>query len=362
MLALLLLLGQAAPVAEPSREARVLGLLARAHMLGADYYPSARFAACASRFGGVPRVESADRSARCGNSNNGTLDAPVARRAALELCKIYGLTMEREYRLVEGPNSVVLDGLDPAARIGIDLEGEGSRGTLAEPLPEADVSALSAEEHEWLTARGLRVHSDETTRHRRYDQDEFTPLLTYLAGVVRFLNEVTEGEDVDLGGLLFERDATWDWFAGSLAERTGSIRLHDYGFECLEAGTVRLACRGLLDLGPPPEPGFLGPILRDRGYADPLPMTGSGGRPTALVLQMHAWREEATGTSTPEVSIVLRQRIDGVERTHASRSFALFLPGNFDLAQPFELDLELTPGHYRFYFPARIGAAAGEER
>jgi hypothetical protein len=50
--------------------------------------------------------------------------------------------------------------------------------------------------------------------------DRCTPLLAYLASVVRFLNDATHGEDVELGGVLFEREAVW---TPRLAPRDGVL-------------------------------------------------------------------------------------------------------------------------------------------
>jgi hypothetical protein len=51
--------------------------------------------------------------------------------------------------------------------------------------------------------------------------------------------------------------------------------------------------------------------------------------------------------------------LDGNELVHECHSFVAFLPREFDLARPFVLELELSPGRYSFHGgPARIGAAA----
>jgi hypothetical protein len=46
-------------------------------------------------------------------------------------------------------------------------------------------------------AKGWRLHVADIGDFPCLDSDQFTPTLAFLVGVVEFLNEVTEGEDVD---------------------------------------------------------------------------------------------------------------------------------------------------------------------
>jgi hypothetical protein len=84
----------------------------------------------------------------------------------------------------------------------------------------------------------------------------------------------------------------------------------------------------------------------------------SHGAPSVVVVK-HAVKA-LPGAPRPEFRMHYRQTLDAREVVHECRSFVAFLPSAFDLARPFELELDLGPGRYCFYGgPARVGMAAG---
>lgn len=359
MLALLLMAagGQASEL--PSREERVLELLrgiAGQHV----HYPRASFELAPAPYGDGPVVVPFVQIS-CGNSDCGTFDDARARRLGLDLCRIYGWQPARDQRLVEDGKSVLLDGLDPNAKLGFKLLGRGIHEMFAEALPEHPVTAMDEGEFEWLRAEGYQLHVAGVERYRCNDGDEFTPTLAYLAGLVRFLNDSTEGEDVDLGGLLFEREATWPWPAASELAVPQGIRAEGKGgwdlvLTAERAGTVRFACRGASEFGPPVVQSafFQGTEIEHRGR--PLGPT-TAGAPSMLLLPCHPQGFDESVRS-PDLATRLRQRIGGRELVHESPTTMLFLLSTFDLARPFELELDLEPGRYSFHAHARIGGAA----
>jgi hypothetical protein len=76
--------------------------------------------------------------------------------------------------------------------------------------------------------------------------DEFTPILAYIAGVVRFLDSVTEGEDVRLDGLLTSCERGWSLPAWELEEKVEHVTARGWRSELEIAAptTIRLSFRG----------------------------------------------------------------------------------------------------------------------
>ncbi len=358
-LAFVLLLTQA-PAA--TREERVLELLGGIDTPGAC--ASAHFRSVAPAVGKARVIEPLDLSS-CGNSDNGTFDDARARQLALELCALYDLAAWRDQLVSEGGRSVLLDGFDPVHKLGFKLRGRGNLRTLGHALPEHDATALDEGELAWLGAQGIRVHVADVDLYHVYDGDEFTPLLAYLAGVVRFLNEATDGEDVEVGGLLFEREASWPWRAGAGVVTPEGIAASGGGGDDLElvveqAGVVTFPCRGLPDFVVPAPRSFMAPESDAESSRTARMLSGSTrGAPSVLVVPAHASPPEGTRPwREPLFTLRVRQRQGETELVHESHSFTLFLPSAFDLARPFELELELGPGRYSFWKAARLGAAA----
>jgi hypothetical protein len=341
-----------------AREERVLALLAEVHRSGSYRYSQVVFESVEPPLGEgpvvLPRI-----SVPCGNSDTGTFDDARVRALATELCRIYGLAVENERREVEGTKSVVLDAFDPVARVGFELRGHGCPETLCSGLPEDPADALDAAEYEWLASRGVRLHVADVAPYRGYG-DEFTPTLAYLAGLVRFLNRVTGGEDVNLDGLLFEREAAWPVrFVAAEGVRVRPGWLGD-GRELLvdRPATLTFTCRGLPDLGTAPTRDTWGFFETPERALEHGQLRSSHGAPSVLYLDGEALRP-APGEPEPMVRLRLRQELDGVELVRESRSLALFLTSEFELTRPFQLEVQMARGRYTLG-EFRIGAAALE--
>lgn len=284
------------------------------------------------------------------------------RRAALRLCSIYGLAAEPLRLGADGETSVVLDGLDPERKIGFDLRGFDDLDWSSEALLEESSIALDEGELTWLDTQGFRVFVADVVRFRKLDGDQFTATLACLSGLVAFLNEVTEGEDVALGGFLFEREANWPLFAADRPLPDGVRRFsefHEHRLVVERPVKITIPCSGLLDFGPPVGRVFEEPAEQSEREERVRFPSSTRGAPSVLnlcggVLPL----DGALGGHQPSFLLRIRQRLGEDELVHETDRYTLFLPGSFDLAQPFELDLELSPGRYTFYGPARIGAAA----
>jgi hypothetical protein len=330
--------------AAASRQARVLALLQRIptehSQLG-----SVQVAAATNAHGCA--IVAPAVLGLCGTGWLPAFDADLARQLAAELCRIYGLTVQQS---VAAPNGVAaqLDAFD--AEIGIALE---LRGTV-EPKPlahggawptvadEPAASDLDVAEHRELLAAKLRVHTaDVQSFWGAPSQDRMTTTLCYLASVGAFLNDVTDGEDVDWGALP-PRDGRWLSFELP-KERAG------LGVEAWSGGggctlVVGKATEVVLAVDP-----ARSMALREGGASGALP---NHGRPVAL--RLHGGSE--TGAT---VAIALRQRgKDGRERILAtSQTDHLFAPGDFDATRSFAFVLSLPPGRYRLQNTGWIGGA-----
>jgi hypothetical protein len=348
-LALVLLAAQAS---EPSREERVLELLQRIRPRANGFYALARFEVRTTPLGsgalGFPRY-----GVLCSGLDEGTIDGARARALARELFAIYGLEVVPDLPLGGEGGLALIDGVAYPAKLGFELRGCSVRATGAQALREHADAELDAGELEWLGSQGFRLHVADVTEYRRIAGDEFSPTLAWLAGLARFLNEHTDGEDVELGGLLFEREGTWAWPADAAAVAVAGAHVTDRGGDWLEL-TVERGCTiafasTAAGWGPPETEAFLRPP------AEPAPLQGSTrGAPSVILLDVvvDPLPSAAPGTE-PEVRLRVRQR----DRVRESPSFAVFLTRDFDLAEPFEVELELAPGRYLVQGPARLGAA-----
>lgn len=360
MLALVLLLA-VAQAGEPTRETQVLELLRGLEQAGEGHYPSACFALVEPAFGSGAAFE-ARAFIFCGNSDIGSFDDQEARGLVRRLGAIFGLELEPDVERRIGDGRALLDGFDSAAGVGFELRGR--RGAAREAVEEPPEDTL--DEFEWrvLAGQGVRVHVDDARRFRDWDGVTFSGLVAYLSGVVAFLNEVTEGEDVELGGLRFEREARWQPAELDLrgVRISGLSKLpsaHEFRVE--QAGKLLISCAGRTELLPAEDLAF------GQGLAalSAEQRSWSGERragPSVLHLRLYAEPAESAEEvpyELPAFVVKLRQTRAGTEHVVAGvpRQTTLFLPSAIDLGEPFTLELEVARGLYRIE-GARLGVSA----
>jgi hypothetical protein len=223
---------------EPTREERVLELVERIRPAWYTQYGNARFQAQPAPLGDgtvfLPRF-----GVHCANSDDGTFDDGRARALARELFAIYGLETVRDVPLHDGERAAVVDGIAYPSKLGFELRGQGVSEMRGVARPEPDETALDARDHAWIAAQGFRLHVADVDDHRQVAGDGFTATLAYLAGLVHFLDAATAGEDVDLGGLLFEREGTWAWPVDEAVAGCADARVTDRRGRSLDLTVVR---------------------------------------------------------------------------------------------------------------------------
>jgi len=289
----------------------------------------------------------------CGTDST-EIDDDRFRDLAVDVLRIYGLRPDLNVAWSDEHGSARLDAYDPDRHLGFELRGRGDGDAFTEPSEDVR-DFLDDEEVERVRATGHRLYVADMRAYRD-DEDGFTPALAFLGGLIRFLNDNTDGDDVNLGGLLFEREASWRWtippvpglsVAGHAFHESSTVLIAE------RAVTVSIPCGGLTDFGPPKEhqlPGFGPPLTALR--------SSTRGAPSVVATKFSV-SALAEDDPRPEFLVRYRQMLDGEELVHECLSSPAFLPSDFDLARPFVLELERSPGRYWFHGgPARIGAAA----
>ena len=361
----LLLVATLARTDEPTRAERVLALLSELSQARTWYYADTIFESVPPPLGDGPVLVPRVALVMCATRDHFALEDEHARRLGRELFAIYGLAPQANRREADGTRAVVLDGLDPAAGLGFELRGRlrpPSEDALAgrtdwweEVEHEEPAVALDADEFAWLTARGLRLHVADVESYRG-SLERFTPMLAYLASLVRFLNEVTTGEDVELGGLLFEREAVVE----PRFDARDGLHVYELGYArnlvVDRPTTLTFAFSGRADLQAAPERDTWGiyetpdETLRRRDFH------ATRGAPSVLYLRGEAVADQGP---RPDFRLRFRQRVDGSAVERESHGAPLFLPSTVELSEPFELELELSPGRYSFGH-IHLGTAARE--
>jgi hypothetical protein len=122
--------------------------------------------------------------------------------------------------------------------------------------------------------------------------------------------------------------------------------------------TLTLSCRGRADLQAAPERDTWGfyetpdETLRRRDFR------ATRGAPSVLYLKGEAVAD-IPGGPRPDFRLRFRQRVDGSAVERESHGAPLFLVSSVELTEPFELELELSPGRYTFR-SVHLGTAACE--
>lgn len=328
--------------APASREEQVLALVRELHAGGlVSWYTNTSF-----RREGAAVVP--DIPISFGNSHNGVFDAGRARELGRRLFEIYGLSPSADVRFDIG-DGAVLDAFDAARNIGFELSGRkpSSNRMFATPEAEPPDEALDEAERLELAHQGIRVLAADLARYPLMDGDQFTPMLAWLAGLAAFLNELTDGPELDLSALLFARAQRFPLPDGAglalplgVSARAGRGHL---GFLVERPATLRLEFGG--DGAPPP---LAGRKLRHvQATAEPLdrPLS-TAGAPTVLhLVEIY----DALGHERARGESPLRLRLLQADLEVESEDATLFAPSAFDAARPFALELRLAPGSHQFW-------------
>jgi len=285
----------------------------------------------------------------CGTGWQPAFDPELTRSLARELCAIYGLEVVAD---APAPADVParLDCLDRARGIGLKLRGtvvrkEIAGGSWPTVVDEPAATDLDVAEHQALGKAGVRVHvADVQSFWGAMSEDRLTTTLCYLASVAAFLNEVTDGEDVDCSALL-PFDARLLPFDAPKAHADLRVEPWRGGFSL----TAERATDVTLAVDPQRATSRVGDVLASAPANESRPVV-------VQVLGLQAERGA--------FALSLRQRgKDGAERELArSTTDVLFVPGTFDSTQPFALALALQPGQYRCDTTAWISAPVAPKR
>jgi hypothetical protein len=302
----------------------------------------------------------------CGTGWRQAFDPALARSIGRELFAIYGLTA-----IADAPAPGVATRLDTLAegpRIGLKLRGLVEHREVAGPgsswpvvVPEPGATDLDLGEYRALLAAGFRIHTaDVESFWMAASQDTFTTTLGYAASVVRFLNEVTDGEDVDLAACTAAR-SVWIGIAApraapgySVRQGTGVVRL-----DVTRPTAVRIEVdprRAEVASGPMADDPKTRPIAPRAPVRAPL---ANRGRPTFVQLLGYGADKDTA------CRFVLRQRLAGgagaagaEQELAASDGPLLVVRGTFAAERPFVLELRLQPGSH--WLGERVWLAAAE--
>jgi len=296
-----------------------------------------------------------------GNSMSGLFDAGAARKLAGEIFRAYGVELETGVALDEPSVHARLDGADRSRKIGFKLRGAGSNEQMfAQAIPEPANTDLEAAERAALAKAGWKLHVVGMDQYELMDGDQLTPTLAYLAGVIEFLNSVTDGPDLDLRSVLmgellhFPVPKLEALGLGNSARKLESGPYSSVTFLLERSQTITLRFNA---------PGAPAPTVEARGsrrFAAESPATeeeklpSTTGRISAIQtpFSMHRLQvDQATGKPlpTPEpMRVKLTQaRAAGAEPLAIdARSDLVFVPSSFDAARPFEVEVTLAPGTY----------------
>lgn len=332
------------------RERKVLEVLTRAvtgDSTGSSFwYPRTTFERTKNECGStvvVPRIP-----IMFGNSRNGVFDAERARQLARGMFEAYGLRPAADVDIGDGDTGAELDGFDRHRRVGFELNGrpDGEPGMAGGVAAEAPSDELSKDEHAKLAADGIEIHLVDLANYPLMDGDQVTPTVAYLAGIVAFLNEVTDGPDIDLDAVLLRRSQR---FPMSPIDAPAGVEVrHDERQVTL---TVEKAISVPIAIDPAKSVQVAAEGSRRFDRWDdaerPLPTVG---RPTVIRL---AHRPGSAGTPAPRVRIVqAATKLDVVITAPVG-----FLPSGFDATRPFMLILQLEPGVHVIDTHVQVGVA-----
>ncbi len=369
-LSLFLGLGAEAQDARPlGREERVIALLQRVARpdgwATGHWYPRSTFERLADgpAHAIVPRIP-----ITCGNSRRGLFHASRARQLARDTFEIYGLAPRVDEGLASAHGRAVLDGYDVERRVGFELRGSGARARATGASAESEAAEreldyglddglddeLDDAELRALEAQGVRIHVADVEDYPLMDGDQFTPTLAYLAGIVEVLNEVTEGEDVDLSAILLRHAQHFPLPVVAMAELAQGViatRKETHAELVVRArATLHFELGGEHGVQP-----MDGRELRSRQappvlLEHPLPTLGAPG--VLLLDGCHPIGPHALAAGESHVTMRLLQAAAGLDVR--APGVMLFTSSHFDATSPFVVELELAPGTYSLRNPRVI--------
>lgn len=143
-----------------------------------------------------------------GNSYSGIFDVSLARKRAVQAFAAYGIEIERNVAIQGDGISATVDGLHRDSGLGFELRDptepvlDFSGGPTVDYAKQYDASIfLDDAEITELRAAGWRIHVADPKP--RFDGDEFTPGMAYLASIIEYLDRETDGPDFDIETVLF---------------------------------------------------------------------------------------------------------------------------------------------------------------
>ena len=285
-----------------------------------------------------------------GNSYSGIFDVGRARKLAAQAFRAYGLDPRARDVAAEG-HVAKIDGVDQKTKIGFEIRlPDKAEGFLGAKLPTEPASErLTSEGLDALEREGYELHVVDGEQYPVMDGDSFTTELAYLAGIVDFLNAVTDGPDVDLGAVLYGEFAGWTPHAagkvtcskgGKVTAKDGTLRAY------MPRGgkvTLRLDPTDLLVLPESDEK----PRYWNRDTLVPATRAVSTeGRICVVCVDVVLERPEKEGVR-PKVCVLQEEDGEAKATKVTSRSGKVFLPTRFDAARSFEIELELGVGVWR---------------
>jgi len=292
-----------------------------------------------------------------GNSAMGLFDSGRARLMAVEVFRAYGIELETGAALDTPSVHARLDGADRARKIAFKLRGANeendgrTRPVIGGGKAESASSDLDATELAALVENGWKLHVTSIDNYPLMDGDQLTPTVAYLAGVIEFLNAVTDGPDLDLRSVLmgvrqrFEVPSLADLGLGKGAPRSIGNQESLDEFELGSARTVTLRFN---------QPGSRPPTLLGRGRTTELqPPATPAERAKALstagcisALQIPISVREITRAETLRIRLTQVREPGAKPLLIEARSKLVFTPSSFDAARPFELEISLPAGEY----------------
>jgi len=327
--------------AGPEREAGVLAVLRRLDTQDKQWLANSTFAVARTPLGGIQVLPQIPIS--CGNSRLGVFDAAQARKMARELFAVYRLDAKADVPLREAGVETMLDGYDAGRRVGFKLRGRTPpTQTLGdEAMPEEARADLADEELVALQKAGFRVHVADLKDYPLMDGDQYTPALAWLASVVAFLDEVTDGRDVALDAVLWQRQQRFP--LGPLPAAKGvSVQDRD-GMRVVEVAETVTWTLPIDGSGCEERTGTEVRAWKWEAREQPIP---TAGQPTRVTVSIYA--------DLKTCSLRITQKIGaGPAIDVEAAGMSVLMPSAFDGGKPFSVVLKLGPGTY--HMPSHIG-------